>query len=83
MLGVISIISGVISIVIILIFSMAIISNVSNVVISLLPMVPYLLRFPTVYLYDNLLWPPVQMINFTLVPCKYRCRVTGHGQTWN
>lgn len=29
-------------------------------------------KFPRVYLYDNLLWPPVQMINFTIVPSKYR-----------
>ena len=31
-----------------------------------------LYRFPRVYLYDNLLWPPVQMINFSIVPSQYR-----------
>eukprot|EP00090_Calanus_glacialis_P023396 TRINITY_DN36104_c0_g1_i1.p1 TRINITY_DN36104_c0_g1~~TRINITY_DN36104_c0_g1_i1.p1 ORF type:complete len:184 (-),score=49.99 TRINITY_DN36104_c0_g1_i1:74-625(-) len=29
-------------------------------------------KFPKVYLCDCLLWPPVQMINFTLVPLRFR-----------
>jgi len=29
-------------------------------------------KFPRVYVYDNLFWPPVQMINFTVVPAKFR-----------
>ena len=34
-------------------------------------------RFPRVYVYDNLFWPPVQMINFTVVPAKFRlCKLT-------
>jgi protein Mpv17 len=29
-------------------------------------------RFPKVFLFDNLFWPPIQIINFVLVPFKYR-----------
>jgi hypothetical protein len=43
-------------------------------------------RFPMVYLYDNLLWPPAQMINFALVPLQYRCDiadvVSTHQSDW-
>jgi len=29
-------------------------------------------KFPQVYLWDWLLWPPVQLLNFTLVPLQFR-----------
>jgi len=41
-------------------------------------------RFPRVYMYDNLLWPPVQMVNFCLVPAKFRVLyVTAFNMVWN
>lgn len=29
-------------------------------------------KFPTIYLFDWVIWPPSQAINFALVPAKYR-----------
>ena len=48
------------------------------------PNCPWLVfsRFPRVYLYDNLLWPPVQMINFSIVPSQYRSNTT-KGPDWD
>lgn len=41
-------------------------------------------RFPRVYMYDNLLWPPVQMVNFCLVPAQFRVLyVTACNMVWN
>jgi len=41
-------------------------------------------RFPMVYMYDNLLWPPVQLVNFTMVPTKYRVLYVNMGNlVWN
>jgi len=41
-------------------------------------------RFPTVYMYDNLLWPPVQLVNFTMVPPRYRVLYVNLGNlVWN
>jgi len=41
-------------------------------------------RFPMVYMYDNMLWPPVQMVNFTMVPSRFRVLYVNIGNlVWN
>lgn len=29
-------------------------------------------KFPTIYLFDWVIWPPTQAVNFALVPAQYR-----------